>query len=89
MRELFCSLIFCCFRGAIIPNDSTYMYYYQRSVGFGSMEIGMLTVISSLSLVFGTMFYSRFLTKKEPRSLFAIGLILTSLNYGLQLMFVT
>jgi len=89
MRELYCSLIFCSFKGAINPNVSTYLYYYQRYVGFGSLEIGMLTVITASSLMFGTMIYSLFLTKKEPRNLIAIGLLLTSLNYGLQWMFVT
>ena len=74
---------------AVVPNVSTYFYYYQRHIGFQSMEIGLLTVISAASLSIGAMIYSLCLTKKEPRMLFAVGLVCTALNYGFMWMFTT
>ena len=88
ISELNLSVLYICLMGAIVPNVTTYLYYYERSVGMEALELGLLSVCSAIAISLGAIIYSMFLGRLETRTLFGIGCIISGLSAALNLMFV-
>jgi hypothetical protein len=59
-------VIFQAILGAVVPNFSSYLYYYQISVaGFSQFEYSMLQMIGYATLISGSVCFNLFLKDKE------------------------
>jgi Na+/melibiose symporter-like transporter len=66
LKELYTAVIFQAILGAVVPNFSSYLYYYQISVaGFTQFEYSMLQMIGYATLISGSVCFNLFLKDKE------------------------
>jgi len=89
MKEFRKSLLFVLLMGALVPNISSYLYYYEKDVGITQFQIGMLSLGSSVAITGGSIFYSIFLSGRELRTLFIIGMFIAGIGAATLVFFTT
>jgi hypothetical protein len=66
LKELYTAVIFQSILGAVVPNFSSYLYYYQIEVtGFSQFEYSMLQMIGYATLISGSVLFNLYLKDKE------------------------
>lgn len=66
MKELYTAVIFQSILGAIVPNFSSFLYYYQIEVtGFTQFEYSMLQMIGYATLITGSVLFNVYLKERE------------------------
>lgn len=76
VREIWTIALFLVLTGLIVPSFSEYMYYFNMQISkFTLLQYSILTLLSYVATLFGSIMYKCFFKRYEERNLIAFGII--------------
>jgi hypothetical protein len=88
IKELYTVLIFQLILGSIVPQFSTYLYYYQINVsGFTQFQYAMLMLVANITMVPGALLYNMYLKESEFTFLMVVACIINFVGSILTMLF--